>query len=104
MNLKGPKAFNPDWIQYHKLPEKLTPIATGFRDKYQVKTMKGLHTEKTQFLDKEEYASGYQRLARTLKDDAVFGKPEFDLYYKGLKPESLDVEFGGLKTKTFHCL
>jgi hypothetical protein len=55
-------------------------------------------------LDKEEYESGYQRLARSLKDDAVFGKPEFDLYYQGLKPESLNVEFGGLKTKPFKCL
>jgi hypothetical protein len=59
---------------------------------------------KDPFLAKEEYETGYQRIARTLKDDAVFGKPEFDLYYKGVKPEDLDTEFGGLKTKPFHCL
>ena len=37
-------------------------------------------------------------------DDAVFGKPEFDLYFKGLKPEHLNVEFGEIKTKPFKCL
>lgn len=101
--LKGDSAFKEDWVQYHKVSEKLVPIAQGFKDKYQRKGMKKLE-ENTQFLNKEEYASGYQRLARTLKDDAVFGKPEFDLYYQGLKPEHLNEEFGGLKTKAFHCL
>jgi len=43
-------------------------------------------------------------LAQTLKDDAVFGKVEFDLYFKSLKPRDLDVEFGGVTTKKFQCL
>lgn len=101
--LKGDKAFNPDWIQYHKLPEKLTPISLGFKDRYQKRGVKKLE-EPDVFLPKEDYETGYQRIARTLKDDAVFGKPEFDLYYKGTKPGELDTEFGGLKTKPFHCL
>lgn len=41
---------------------------------------------------------------RTLKDDAVFGKPEFDLYYKGLGSDDKAAEFGGLRTKPFNCL
>ena len=101
--LKGDKAFNPEWVQYHKLPEKLVPISQGVRDKYQRRGMPKME-EPTQFLNKEDYESGYQRLARTLKDDAVFGKPEFDLYFKPMKPENLNEEFGGLKTKPFVCL
>ena len=81
-------------MQYHKLPDKLVPISHGHKDRYLVK---GKQPESTIFLDKEEYASGYAKLARTLKDDAVFGKPEFDLYYKGLKPRDKDVQFGDLK-------
>ena len=60
--------------------------------------------EASPFLPRDEYASGYERLVQILKDDAVFGKPEFDLYYKGLKPEDRVVEFGDLKTKPFTCI
>ena len=27
MSLKGERAFNPDWVQYHKVPEKLIPVS-----------------------------------------------------------------------------
>jgi len=30
-----------------------------------------------------------------MKDDFVYGKPKLDLYYRGLKTEHVDVEFGG---------
>ena len=60
--------------------------------------------ENSEFLPKDDYMTGYQRLAQTLKDDAVFGKTEFDLYYRGVKPSDLDVEFGGVRVKPFKCL
>lgn len=30
-----------------------------------------------------------------MKDDFVYGKPPLDLYYRGLKAEQVNVEFGG---------
>jgi hypothetical protein len=30
-----------------------------------------------------------------MKDDFVYGKPKLDLYFRGLKTEQTDVEFGG---------
>jgi len=29
-----------------------------------------------------------------MKDDFVYGKPKLDLYYIGLKPEQVNMEFG----------
>jgi hypothetical protein len=55
-------------------------------------------------MPKDDYMTGYQKLAQTLKDDAVFGKPEFDLYYRGVKPSELDVEFGSVRVKPYKCL
>ncbi len=98
--MKGDSAFNDEWIKYHKLPEKLIPISQGLKDRYLPKAK----PETSVFLEKDEYTTGYERLAQTLKDDAVFGKVEFDLYCKGLKPEDLNTEFGGLKTKPFKTL
>ena len=39
-----------------------------------------------------------------MKDDVVFGKPNFNLYIKGLKPKDINEELGGLKTKPFKCI
>ena len=39
-----------------------------------------------------------------MKDDVVFGKPNFNLYYKGLKPADLNDEFGNVKTKPYKCI
>ena len=36
-------------------------------------------------------------LARTMKDDFVYGKPKLDLKYRGLKTEAKNVEFDGTK-------
>ncbi len=102
MALKGDRAFNPDWVQYHKLPEKLTSITAGFEDRYQMRKFQ--KQDNSEFLPKDDYMTGYQKLAQTLKDDAIFGKPEFDLYYRGVKPSELDVEFGGVRVKPFKCL
>ena len=59
---------------------------------------------KEKFLEKEEYTSCYLQLARQLKDDVVFGKPNFNLYFKTLKPDDLNEEFGGTKSKNFKCI
>ncbi len=55
-------------------------------------------------MDKEEFTPAYLQLARQLKDDVVFGKPNFNLYFKALKPRDLNEEFGGLKTKPFKVI
>lgn len=43
-------------------------------------------------------------MARQMKDDVVFGKPNFNLYFKSMKPKDLNEEFGGTKTKPFKCI
>ena len=102
LQLKGENAFNPTWVQYHKVSDTLQPLAAGLKEKGLPRRVKP--KEDSQFLPRDDYASGYERLVRTLKDDAVFGKPEFDLYYKGLGSDDKSAEFGGLRTKPFHCL
>jgi hypothetical protein len=77
----------------------LTPLSLTFKDKHS-KSQK----EANPFLDKDEYTSTYLQLARQLKDDVVFGKPNFNLYFKAMKPNDLNEEFGGTKTKPFKCI
>jgi hypothetical protein len=55
-------------------------------------------------LDKDEYITKYLELARQMKDDVVFGKPNFNLYSRSMKPADLNVEFGGTVTKPFKCI
>ena len=57
MSLKGERAFNPDWVQYHKVPEKLVPMTVGFDDRYQVK--KYQKKESSEFHPKDDYMTGY---------------------------------------------
>eukprot|EP00350_Pseudokeronopsis_sp_OXSARD2_P007138 CAMPEP_0170549714 /NCGR_PEP_ID=MMETSP0211-20121228/7861_1 /TAXON_ID=311385 /ORGANISM="Pseudokeronopsis sp., Strain OXSARD2" /LENGTH=76 /DNA_ID=CAMNT_0010855899 /DNA_START=2145 /DNA_END=2372 /DNA_ORIENTATION=- len=73
-----------EWISYHTLPDKLIPVAQNFKDTFVTKDK-----EKNVFLDKEEYTSAYLQLARQMKDDVVFGKPNFNLYFKSMKPQDL---------------
>jgi hypothetical protein len=47
-------------------------------------------------LKKDSWTPAYLEIARTMKDDFVYGKPKLDLYYRGLKPEQMGVEFGGI--------
>jgi hypothetical protein len=56
------------------------------------------------FLEKGEYTTKYLELARQMKDDIVFGKPNFNRYYKTSKPADINEEFGGIKTKPFKCI
>ena len=60
--------------------------------------------EKNLFLDKDEFTPAYLLLARQMKDDVVFGKPNFNLYSKPLKPSDINDEFGGVKTKPYKCI
>lgn len=77
-----------DWLKYHDLNHKYIPLAKQFGDKYTKK-------EETEFLPQDKWVPAYLTLARTMKDDFVYGKPKLDLYYNGLKSEQVDVEFGG---------
>ena len=74
-------------------------MAGKFRDKNSSK-----QPEKNPFLDKDEYTTKYLELARQMKDDVVFGKPNFNLYFKSVKPADLNEEFGGTATKPFKCI
>lgn len=47
------------------------------------------------YLQKDGFVPKYLELARTMKDDFVYGKPKLDLYYLGLKPEHVNTEFDG---------
>ena len=82
-----------DWKKYHDLPEKLVPVAQQFQDDHN--KWGGRTKEEKAFLDKEKWIPAYLELARTMKDDFVYGKPKLDLYYRGLKSEHLDKEFAG---------
>ena len=81
-----------DWLQYHKLPMRLEPMTQKFNDPH---NKANPHSEKTVFLKKDSWTPAYLELARTMKDDFVYGKPKLDLYYRGLKAEQIGVEFGG---------
>lgn len=71
-----------DWFKYHKLPEKLESIDQNLESK---------------FLDKDKWIPAYLELARTMKDDFVYGKPKLDLFHRGVKPEHQNIEFDGTK-------
>lgn len=92
-------ASRKDWIHHNALPDRLTGISQKFKDPITKQKQ-----ETNQFLDKEQYESVYVQMARSMKDDVVFGKPNFNLYSKPLKPIDLHDEFGGLKSKPFKCI
>ena len=56
--MKGDRAFNPDWVQYHKVPEKLIPITTGMPDRYLPKKLQK-PSDGSEFLPKDDYMTGY---------------------------------------------
>ena len=88
------KEANPEqWKMYHSLPPLKENIAQKIPDKHN--KVNGPVKEKSDFLTKDGFVPAYLELARTMKDDFVYGKPNFDLYYIGLKPEQVNVEFGG---------
>lgn len=74
---------------------KLTPISDVFDDKHN--KWSGGYKEKSLFLDKELWAEAMKKKNKqTIKtDDGLAGKPKMNLYYNGLKPEHMNVEFGG---------
>lgn len=49
------------------------------------------------FLPKDQWTPAYLELARTMKDDFVYGKPKLDLFYLGQKTEAKNTEFDGTK-------
>jgi hypothetical protein len=79
---------------YHKLPSLLEPVGAKFGDKHN--KVGGKKVEDSVFLKKDAWIPAYLELARTMKDDFVYGKPKLDLYFRGLKTEAKSVEFGGL--------
>lgn len=63
VNLKGAeRALKPEFVKYHHVPEKLLPITQGMKDRY-LPPSKGKQPEPTQFMPKDEYMTGYQKLA-----------------------------------------
>lgn len=46
-------------------------------------------------MDKDQWIPPYLELARTMKDDFVYGKPKLNLYYRGLATEDKNFELGG---------
>lgn len=74
-----------DWLKYHKLPDKLLPISDNFENIHGKWPQQ--KKEASQFMDKDKWIPAYLELARTMKDDFVYGKPKLDLYYRGLKAE-----------------
>ena len=89
------KAAKPhDWYKYHDLPPKLEPMGQRFGDKFN--KIGGHKKEKSAFLEKDAWIPAYLELARTMKDDFVYGKPKLDLYYRGMKTETKNQEFGNI--------
>jgi len=79
------------WIRSHALPMKHVPITRSLRDKYTK-----AKEEDTQFLDKEKWESAYLLLARTIEDNLVVGKPNFNPYVKPIKVEDKNKTFNGM--------
>ena len=71
-----------DWIKYHDLPGKLQSIDQN---------------PETLFLEKDKWTPAYLELARTMKDDFVYGKPKLDLFYLGAKAGDHNTELDGTK-------
>ena len=82
-----------DFIKYHKLPMKKMPISQKFDDTHN--KLAGSAQEASQFLDKDTWIPAYLELARTMKDDFVYGKPKLNLIHRGLKPEHVNTVMGG---------
>ena len=90
-----------DWYMYHTLPSILEPIAGKFGDEHNM--VAGNKKEDSVFLKKDLWIPAYLELARTIKDDFVYGKPKLDLYYRGMKSEQKNTEFGNIP-KTFNVI
>jgi hypothetical protein len=90
-----------DWYMYHKLPPKLEPIGQKFGDKWN--KIGGHIKDDGLYLKKDAWIPAYLELARTMKDDFVYGKPKLDLYYRGMKTEAKNQEFGNIP-KAFNVI
>ena len=93
---KFAKAGKPhDFIRYNKMPDKLTQISAGFKDKHN-KFYKG-PADKAPFLEKEQWVPYWIAEQKKYKDDFVHDKdhPKLNLYYNGLRSEHLETEFDG---------
>lgn len=72
---------------------KKVPISQQFDDKHN--KVAGPKKDESQFLKQDRWQPAVLELARTMKDDFVYGKPKLDLFYKGLKPEHVMTNFDG---------
>ena len=82
-----------DFVKYQHMPSNKTDMAGWFNDKHNKIT--GSVKEKGQFMDQDKWEPPVLILARTIKDDFVYGKPKLDLRYIGLKPNQPNTQFGG---------
>lgn len=74
------------WVRSFLLPESYQPIAKDVPTKGK---------ETTHFLEKEKWEPAYLLLARTIEDNLVVGKPEFNSYVKPVKVEDKNKTFDG---------
>ena len=81
------------WQKYISLNARNVDMSQHFKDKHNM-IFPG-RKEKTPFLAKDQFVPAYLELARTMKDDFVYGKPKLNLYNKGLKPENVNSQFDG---------
>ena len=84
------------------VPEKLKEMTSNISDRYRNRNFPP--REQDPSLENEEYTTEVLQLARLMKDETVFGKPNFNTYMKPLTPGDLTQEFGGVKTKPFKCI
>ena len=79
-----------DWrmFQTSQIPSTRVNIGSKYPDKHN--RVNGPEQEQSAFLQKDSFVPAYLELARTMKDDFVYGKPKLDLYYIGLKPEQVN--------------
>ena len=88
-----------DWKKYYDLQHKKTSLAQHFKDTHN--KLAGPYKEESQYLKKDPWTPAYLELARTMKDDFVYGKPKLDLYYLGIKAEDKNSQFGGVPGRHF---
>ena len=61
-----------DWLKYHDLNHRYIPMSKQFSDKHN--KVAGPKKEETEFLSQDKWTPAYLTLARTMKDDFVYGK------------------------------
>lgn len=78
---KGKVGEEKKWTKFYKLPDKLHEVGTAKRH---------------ELPERSEFVDPITVIAKSLRDDVVYGKPLFQKYARPLKPEDLNIEMGGI--------